>query len=211
MIRIKFDTTQVTKVLDGVKADMDWVSRTSINNVLVNAQQAQWETMLQNFTIRNTAFLKYSVRINFAKRGQYKGMVYIADMPGKNTANIWERFEGGGTKTPARAKNVAVPTDNAWPNRGRQRPARTNPRNLDRSFVIKRGKMDYIAQRRGRKTRVDSSGQDSNIKIMYVLKDNVRIPDRLHFYATTVPIIQDQLPSEITRLLESSIRKYARR
>ena len=210
MIKFKFDTLAVKGVLDGVKADIDWVSRTAINNVLLEAQQAQYETMLQNFTIRNTAFLRYSVRIQFAKRGQYRGMLYIADMPGKRTSDIWAKFEGGGTKTPQRSKNLAVPTDEAWPNRGRVRPSRTNPRNLDRSFVIKRGKDTYIAQRKGRRARIGADGTDSNIRIMYLLKNGVRIPDRLHFYATVVPIVENKLPAEITRLLDSSIRRYTR-
>lgn len=210
MIKIKFDTLAVKNVLDGVKADMDWVSRTAINNTLVEAQQMQYETMLQNFTIRNSAFLKYSVRLQFAKRGQYRGQIFIADLPGKQTSDIWAKFEGGGTKTPARSKNVAVPTEDAWPNRGRARPARNNPRNLSRSFVIKRGRSLLIAQRKGGKPRKQSDGTDSNIKVMYVLKNGVRIPDRLHFYATVVPIVENMLPQETLRLLESSIRKYAR-
>lgn len=210
-VRIKFDTLAVKNVLNGVKADIDWVSRTAINNTLVEAQQMQYEEMLQNFTIRNTAFLKYSVRLQFAKRGQYRGMIYIADMPGKRTSDIWAKFEGGGTKTPARSKNVAVPTEDAWPNRGRARPARNNPRNLNRSFVIKRGRSLLIAQRKGGKSRKQSDGTDSNVKIMYVLKNGVRIPDRLHFYATVLPVIDKKLEPEIMRLLDSSIRRYARR
>ncbi|MFN9901966.1 MAG: hypothetical protein ACK55Z_24935, partial [bacterium] len=135
---------------------------------------------------------------------------YIADLGGKQTANIWEKFEGGGVKTPTRGKNIAIPTDEAWPNRGRVKPQRNKPRNLARSFVVKKGTNTFIATRKGSKARLDGSGRDANIKLMYVLEPNVRIPDKLNFYSTVVPTIQDNIIPIATKLLQKSIDRINR-
>ena len=209
-IRVSVDIRDVARAFNALEADMEWVGSSTINDVLKLAQDAQYTTMRENFTIRNEAFLKYSVRLQFAKRGEYEGSIYIANLPGKQTSNIWEKFEGGGVKTPTKGKNIAVPTNDAWPNRSRVKPQRNKPRNLDRSFVVKKGTNTFIATRKGKRSRLDGSGRDANIKLMYVLEPNVRIPDKLNFYATTVPVIQKNIIPVATKLLQKSIDRINR-
>jgi hypothetical protein len=196
----------VKKSLDGVRADMPWVIQNSINNILKGAQQEQYATMRKNFTIRNEAFLKFSVRLQFATRQSGFGRIFIADLGGKKTSNIWNRFEGGAIKTPTKGKNIAIPSNNAWGNRNRPLLQRNRPRNLARSFVIKKGGNTFILARKGRKAKLDGSGNDANIKLMYTLKPNVRIPDKLHFYATLIPYVRNNYTQFVDDSLKFSLK-----
>lgn len=206
-IRIKIDTKQLEDSILGIKADIPWVIQNTINDILKLAQAEQYTTMRKNFTIRNEAFLKYSVRIKFASRQSLTGTLSIADVGGKGTADIWNTFEGGGTKTPKKSKNLAVPSLNAWPNRAGNKPQRNKPRNLINSFILKRGGTTFIMQRKGKRRKVDGSGREVNTKLMYTLTSGVRIPDKLHFYDTVVPVINQNFDTTLDRLLRVSARK----
>ena len=198
-LSIKLNTKEFEDSITGMKADMPWVIQNTINDLLKMAQDAQYKTMRKNFTIRNEAFLKYSVRIQFASRQSQTGALFIADLSGKHTSNIWETFEGGGTKTPTKGKYVAVPTDEAWPNKATIRPTRNKPRNLRNSFVVRHGANKLILNRIGKKGK--------SIQVMYVLRGAVRIPDKLHFYDTVLPVIENNYQSVIERLLTVSMQK----
>ena len=206
-IRIKIDTKELEDSLIGIKADIPWVIQNTINDILKLAQAEQYTTMRKNFTIRNEAFLKYSVRIKFATRQSLTGTLSIADVGGKQTADIWNTFEGGGTKRPTKSKNLAVPSLNAWPNRAGNKPQRNKPRNLINSFILKRGGTTFIMQRKGKRRKVDGSGRDTNTKLMYTLTSGVRIPDKLHFYDTVIPVINQNFNTTLDRLLRVSARK----
>ena len=206
-VTIKINDTDLQKSLSGLKSDLPWVQSSTINDLLKGAQQEQYGVMRQNFTIRNNAFLKYSVRITqFANKRNMSGTLAIADLGTKNTSQIWELFEGGGTKTP-RNKYIAVPSTQAWGNRSRKRPERTNPRNLKGSFVVDRGGKKQIFARVGKSKKKDVNGRDPNVKLMYTLSNGVKIPDKLHFYATTVPYIEKNYQSTLDRLLAVSMKK----
>jgi len=206
-IRIKIDTKELEDSLIGIKADVPWVIQNTINDILKLAQAEQYTTMRKNFTIRNEAFLKYSVRIKFATRQSLTGTLSIADVGGKGTADIWNTFEGGGTKRPTKSKNLAVPSLNAWPNRAGNKPQRNKPRNLINSFILKRGGTTFIMQRKGKRKKLDGSGRDTNTKLMYTLTSGVRIPDKLHFYDTVIPVINQNFNTTLDRLLRVSARK----
>ena len=203
-VQIKVNLDEVKDSINGLKADMPWVLQNTINNLLKGAQQKQFETMRNNFTIRNETFLKYSVRLQFATRQSETGRIYIADIGGKNTSNIWTQFEGGGTKTPTRGKYVAVPTQNAWPNKSKPKPQRNKPRNLDKSFVVKKGTNTFIVARKGRYVK---SNPNANTKVMFVLTPGVRIPDRLHFYSTIIPYINQNFNMTMNDALQYSMKK----
>lgn len=203
-VQIKVNLDEVKDSINGLKADMPWVLQNTINNLLKGAQQKQFETMRNNFTIRNETFLKYSVRLQFATRQSETGRIYIADIGGKNTSNIWTQFEGGGTKTPTRGKYVAVPTQNAWPNKSKPIPQRNKPRNLDKSFVVKKGTNTFIVARKGRYVK---SNPNANTKVMFVLTPGVRIPDRLHFYSTIIPYINQNFNMTMNDALQYSMKK----
>ena len=204
---IKANFDPIIKSIDGLKADMPWVIQNTINNTLKGAQQAQYETMRKNFTIRNETFLKYSERLQFANKQTQMGRIFIGDIGGKQTSNIWNKFEGGGTKIPTRGKNVAVPTEQAWGNKNRPLPQRNKPRNLNRSFVIKKGTSTFIATRKGKRSRLDGSGNDANVKLMFYLTPSVRIPDKLHFYSTIIPYINANAGRFADDALQYSMKK----
>ena len=206
-IRIKINTKGLEDSILGIKADIPWVIQNTINDILKLAQEAQYDTMRKNFTIRNEAFLKYSVRIKFATRQSLSGTLSIADVGGKGTADIWNTFEGGGRKTPKKSKNLAVPSLNAWPNRSGNKPQRNKPRNLINSFILKRGGTTFIMQRKGKRRKVDGSGREVNTKLMYTLTSGVRIPNKLHFYDTVVPVVNQNFDRTVERLLRVSVKK----
>ena len=206
-VYIKANFKPIMDSLDGLKADMPWVIQNTINNTLKGGQELQLQTMRNNFTIRNETFLKYSVRLQFANRQNQTGRIFIADLGGKKTSDIWNKFEGGGTKTPTRGKNIAIPTEQAWGNRKRILPQRNKPRNLDRSFLIKKGTTTFIATRKGKRARLDGSGRDANVKLMYQLSPSVRIPDKLHFYSTLIPYINTNMPRFADDALQYSMKK----
>ena len=206
-VSVKINTDEVTKGLAGIRSDVPWVIQNTINDLLKNAQQEQFTTMRRNFIIRNESFMKYSVRIGFASRQTLSGKLFIADIGGKNTSNIWERFEGGDRKSPTRSKNISVPSTSAWANKGRKLSPKNKPRALLRSFVIKSGGREFIFNRIGKKSKVDSTGRDANVKMMYTLAPNVRIPDKLNFYSTVIPSIEQNYESTINRLLQVSLSK----
>jgi hypothetical protein len=206
-IQIKINTTQVEKGLNGIRSDFPWVIQNTVNDLLKMAQEAQYTHMRQAFTIRNESFLKNSVRITqFARRNNPTGVLAITDLGGKNTSQIWERFEGGGTKTP-RGRFVSIPSNEAWSNRGRQLPANRRPNNLQRSFVIRKNGTPYIFVRRGRGSRGRTQGNDPNIAMFYTLKSGVRIPDKLRFYDTTIPVVERNFQSKLDQLLGVSLKK----
>lgn len=207
MIKIVADFKPIMNSMEGLKADMPWVIQNTINNTLKGAQEAQLGTMRRNFTIRNEAFLKFSVRLQFAQRNNPIGRIFIADIGGKKTSDIWNKFEGGGVKTPTRGKNIAIPTEQAWGNRKRVLPQRNKPRNLDRSFLIKKGTTTFIATRKGKRARLDGSGRDANVKLMFQLSPSVRIPDKLNFYSTVIPYINDNWSRFATDALQYSMKK----
>jgi hypothetical protein len=207
MITIKVNTKDVERGLSGLRSDFPWVISNTINDLLKEAQTAQYQTMRRNFTIRNETFLKYSVRLAFANRRDLSGRLFIADIGGKNTSQIWNKFEGGGTKTPTRSQNLSIPSTEAWGNRARPLPARNKPRNMARSFVIKSRGKQYIFNRKGTKSKKDSNGRDKNITMMFTLKSGARIPDKLNFYSTVVPIIDKNYNITLNKLLQVSLQK----
>lgn len=208
MISIRINAREVEQSINGLRADMEWVLQNTVNDLLKGAREEQLKTMRATFTIRNESFLKNSIRITqYATRQTPTGILGVADLGNKKTSDIWNRFEGGGTKTPTTSKNLAIPSVISWSNRARALPKSSRPRNLKRSFVIKDGGDTYIFNRVGKKSKKDSSGRDPNIKFMYVLKNGVRIPDRLKFYQTVVPYVEQNYNDTINRLLAVSLRK----
>ena len=197
-VSIRIRDEELKKSLAGLKADVPWVTQNAINDTLKSAQEAQWATMRSKFTIRNEAFLKYSVKLKFATRASQTGMIYIADMPGKKTSDIWETFEGGGRRTPYGSKYITVPTDKARSGKNSVVSKSKRPRSLQDSFVLESNNNKFIAQRKGKKQK---------LQIMYILKDSVPIPDLLNFYSTVVPTIQRNIQPNITKLLLVSMRK----
>lgn len=192
-VTINIDANEVLGVLANIPGSARYKLQQLINNSLVDAQRMQYGKMRNQFTIRNEAFLKNSVRIQFAKRevdaDRMEGSIYIANLGGKNTSDIWTGFEAGSIKKSKSGGKVAIPTDNAWPNRNRVKPVRNKPRNLKNSFISREGNKTFVFERKGKKSKKDTTGRDKNVKLMYVLKDSAKLPRRLYFIDTTTTAI----------------------
>jgi hypothetical protein len=214
-VTIEIDTQQVLGVLAGIPGTARYKLQQLINNSLVDAQREQYGKMRTQFTIRNEAFLKNSIRINFAKRDlqadEIQGSIYVANLGGKNTSNIWKGFEAGDIKKSRTGGKVAIPTDNAWPNRGRVKPQRNKPRNLKQSFITREGSKTFVFERKGKRKKKQTSGRDSNVKLMYILKDSAKLPRRLYFYDTVTTAIMKHVRRNIERTAIDIILTSARR
>ena len=197
-VSIRIRDEELRSSLIGLKADIPWVIQNTINDILKSAQQAQYATMRNNFTIRNEAFLKYSVKLAFASRSSQRGSISMVGL-GSQAESVFATFETGGTKTP-QGKNIAVPSTNAWPNRGSKRPERNAPRNLQNSFVMKKGGNKFIMVRKGK-------GRKKPPVLMYSLEQSVRIPSRLHFMDTVIPLINREFQPTLEKLLRVSATK----
>ena len=197
-VSIRIRDEELRASLIGLQADLPWVFQNAINDTLKAAQQAQYATMRSNFTIRNDAFLKYSVKLAFASRSSQRGSISMAGL-GSQAESVFNTFEGGGTKTP-RGKNLAVPSTNAWPNRGSKRPGRNAPRNLTNSFVMKKGADKFIMVRKGKNHKKPPI-------LMYSLEQSVRIPNRLHFMDTVLPLVNREFQPTLEKLLRISATK----
>jgi len=203
------DIDAVTDMYRFIGKQAPYAISRGINSTLVGAQGVQISKMRNNFTIRNEAFLRNSIRIKFASPkpigGTIGGSIFIADLGGKKTSNIWNPFESGGIKRPTKGKNIAVPTDNAWPNRNRVKPERNKPRNLANSFVVKEGANSFIFSRKGKTRRKNTTGRDPNVKLMYVLTKSTPIPRKLFFYNTVLPYIRNKGSSHFNDELRRTI------
>ena len=197
-VSIRIRDEELRASLIGLQADIPWTIQQTINDLLKMAQLAQYETMRKNFTIRNESFLKYSVRLAFATRSSQRGSISMAGL-GSQAESVFSTFETGGTKTP-RGNNIAVPSTNAWPNRGSKRPGRNAPRNLQNSFVMKKGGNKFIMVRKGK-------GRKKPPVLMYSLEQSVRIPNRLHFMDTVIPLVNREFAPTLERLLRVSAQK----
>lgn len=80
----------------------------AINASLITAQKKQLAHMAGEFTLRRPQFAKLSVKITqFAKKTNPVGTIAIA--PPGDRADIFAKFERGGTKRPKDGKNLAIP------------------------------------------------------------------------------------------------------
>ena len=148
------------------------------NDQLVETQREVRNYIEKVLIVRNAAFVKYSTRIQFMGKDLH-GRFYIAPLPGKpDSVNIWRHLEFGGYKRPQKSKYVAVPTKEAWANRRNVLPRKNRPRNIPNAFVVDKGNEKVIFQRT-KKSKAKANQRDTGIKPMYILKPQVKIPDKL--------------------------------
>ena len=195
-LTVKFDTTQIEKALGELKSELPYATSVAINNTLVDVQTANINHMRDVFTIRREAFLKRSVKITrFAKKTDLTGTIEIADVGGKRTADIFTKFERGGTKTATQGRNVAIPSSQVKPSKSGIIPKSRRPANLPRSFKIEEGNTSYIFQR----TRKE-------VRLMYTLKPSVRIPDRMNFVDVGVQTINRVANTNMEKGIERALK-----
>ena len=167
MFKVEFDFAQIEKVALGLNAAADQIPfavAVALNraadvtrNVLIK------QTWPQHVHQRNTSFIAASLTTKDARADKRSASVEIYDRLGRGNLQMQAV---GGTRTP-RGANLAVPSSKIT-RTSRGVPQRLRPGNLANSF--KRGDVIYTKDKRGR------------MKLMYVLKHQTPVPQRVPFY-----------------------------
>ncbi len=112
MIAIRFDVKVSTASLDLAARRMPRAISDAIVDTLTAGQTIQRREMATRFTIRRKVFADQSVKITeFPRRDRLTGVLAIA-APGRtpsDRADIFGKFERGGTKRPRGGRSIAVP------------------------------------------------------------------------------------------------------
>ena len=214
MIRITANTLDFQRQLDDVARQQlpfalaNTLSRTAEEAVALNKSK-----LPGRFTIRTTWVAK-GYRVKHARKNDL-----TATITHKDAYMALQEF--GGTKTPTSAKSVAVPEG------ARPTPAATTPKSKWPGAILKRqgfiihakGK-DLLFQRvqhtkRGklRKSKrnlalaaLPNKGHDPNVRLMYVLKQAVKIKPALHLVDDVRETIKARFAINFDGFLKSAIR-----
>lgn len=199
-LHVRTDMSEVNKMFVGFEKQIPYVMSTTINNTLLDAQQVEQERMLQTFIVRRPNFIKNSVKmIQFAKKDTLTGVLGIADIGGKPTADILSKFEDGGQKTSKTGGKVAIPTEVVVSNKSGLVTKAKRPRQLKNSFKIHtKGGDDLIMQRKGK-------GKRETIQVAYVLKQSVPIDSRLLFHRTAEQVINANMERHFANAYQRAI------
>lgn len=175
-IQVHIDSDQVIKALGRLSQEAPFVLSSAINNTLVDVQTGEIGHINDVFTVRRPRFVKQSVKISkFAKKTELEGIIEIADVGGKPTADILGKFETGKTKTSRKGGNVAIPTSSIRFSKSGVIPAGKRPTTLPNAFKLKTGSgRSFIVHPKGR-------GKKRELVFAYSLKPSVRIDRRLSF------------------------------
>lgn len=186
-IHARINFKEVESMFANAQKQLPYVLSQTINNTLLDAQQVQQERMLQTFIIRRPNFVKNSIKLSqFARKDTLTGILEVADVGAKPTADIWERFETGGTKT-AKSGKLAIPTQLVTTSKTGVISKAKRPRNLRNSFKLKtKSGKEMIMQRKGR-------GKNVKVNVAYILAPSVQIDDRLMFIPTVEEVIAQNL------------------
>jgi hypothetical protein len=173
MIEVTLDKQQLERSLGVFRNQAPYILQTAINKTLLDAQKDIRTGINDRFTVRRQTFVKNSVKITrFAKKTDLTAVIEIADVGGRKTRDILEKFETGGVKRTT--GRVAVPTSYVQPAKNRVITASRRPRNLKHSFKQRIRGNEVIMQRYNRR----------QVRVAYILKDTVRVDNRLGFVDT---------------------------
>lgn len=200
-ISIAFDTKALVANLHGLQQELPSVVNNTINGVLREIQTDEVKHINDVFTVRRPAFVKRSVKITkFSNKQDFKGTIQIADMAGKKTADVLNKFEVGGRKT-ASGGNLAIPLREARGGKNAIVPSGKRPANLPRSFKLEAHGKTFIAQHYGSK-------KNPKTRFMYALKKSVPIDHRLGFVRIGEATIARELDKHIQAALTRALAKH---
>ena len=214
MIRITANTLDFQRDLDDVArhqlpfALANTLSRTAEEAVTLNKGK-----LPSRFTIR-TGWVAKGYRVKHARKNDLTATITHKDA-------FMRDQEFGGTKTPASAKSVAVPEG------ARPTPTATTPKSRwpgailkKQGFVIHAKDKDLLFQRvqhtkkgkvkRGKRNlalaALPTKGHDPNVKLMYVLKQAVKIKPALGLVEDVKETIKARFAINFDGFLKSAIR-----
>jgi hypothetical protein len=198
---VTIDLEQIKQVMTHYADDVRYVTSQAINQTVKDVQSAIRAKMQGEFTIRRRAFLNQSVKIKpFASKALLSATIGIMDIGGKPTADIFAKFEDGGTKT-AQSGRVAVPTSFIRRSPTQIVSSDKKPRSLNKSFVIKDNRGDDLIMQRVAK------GKYAGVQVAYVLKHDVPISPRLNFYSTATATINQRFDINFQNAFQRAIDK----
>ena len=182
-----------------VREDLPYITARSINDTAVDVQKGQWAHMRSKFTIRNETFLRHGVKIKpFARKTDdpIQARVMIGSPGGDQRADIFAKFEEGGTKRATDGGRIAVPGESIRRSKGGRIRKRDRPTELIRRYDLKpqgsrvfSGKGTGVWQGKRGVFMIRKSGGQGGIfrrkggelEVLYDFAPVVRIPASLDF------------------------------
>lgn len=180
MLTISIDMTATQKMLAEAQKQIPYATSRAINQTLKDAQTAIVSNIKTAMTIRNQAFVKFSVKLTKqARKHDLEGILAISDLPNKQSADILSKFDFTSTitrKEPQEAHLLAVPTEAVRPTKESIIPRSMYPKNmLDAVKMLSRSGVPILAAPLGR-------GKHRQITTAYLLVQSVPIPHLFNFY-----------------------------
>lgn len=177
MTSIRTNAAEVALSLKDIPArQIPFALASTINIVVQDAQAAQVRAMHRAFQIRRADFLRRQVKIHqFASKRDLRAHLGFAG----DRADVFAKFEAGGTKTPRGGRTIAVPVE-ARRNKRDLITAANRPKQLlatasKRAFLVRGADGDgVILQRVGR-------GRRTKTRVLYGLTPRVQLPASLGF------------------------------
>lgn len=215
MIDLRVDLHPPPRLFGALARQLPFAISTAINETLKDVQTRERARILTRFTIRRRPFAERAVKIKpFSTKRTLAGVVKIEPPGGPSRADIFAKFERGGTKRPRDGQHIAVPIDARRTKSGvvskTQRPkafrfvrrttrrGKVQARGERRTFIITNGSPG-IYQRVGR-------GRSSRIRLLYAFERSVRIDRRLHFVETARRTVRERYARNFHEALLRAIR-----
>ncbi|WP_441267952.1 hypothetical protein AB7G19_16435 [Bradyrhizobium sp. 215_C5_N1_1] len=183
MFKIEFDYDQLlqpAKSIEGVADQLPYALSLAMNrsadvtrNLLI---RSTWPTHVKQ---RNASFISASLTTRDARASKQSLAVEIYDKLDRGNLQMQAK---GGTRSPQGGSNLAVPASNV-PKTSRGVPARLRPKNMP--AAVRKGDVLYAKDKKGR------------LRLLYVLKQQTRVPKRVPFYEDFAASMQRELERNI--------------
>jgi hypothetical protein len=169
---------QVPFALSQALNDAAKVARTEIVDVV-------WP---RTMNVHNSAFMGWIMRTNFADKHNLEVSIY-----NREPREFLPRQAEGGTKTPHRGRQIALPSGFVNASRGSGGvPRWLRPRNVPNSFR----KGDAIFQRIGK----------DRLRLLYTLKGQARVPKRFPAHETWARIMRSEVMRAFGPRMQAAMR-----
>jgi hypothetical protein len=219
-IDVNVDATALLDRLHNADKRISYAVVNAINATAKTIQRAEQLEAQDEFTIRKPAFMLRQVAIIKPFASVSQGRAYAEIAVGQKRRLLLSQFEVGGVREPFKGKSVAVPVE-ARPSKQASVPEALWIQRLK----FRRPKATTAATRRGRRLGVvgkvweglngtyliPGAGIFQRVgtgvsRVLYVFAQHVKLPKRLHFYATAERIgrrvFAKNLRAEVTAALE---------
>lgn len=196
-VSIQLDMSDTQNLLANAQQQIPYATAQAINNTMKGAQTAIGNDIKNSMIIRNAAFLKYSLKITqFARKTNLEGVLSIADLPGKQSADLLSKFDTTSNitrKEPKQAHELAIPTAQVQPHKQSIIPSSKRPRNLDAIKIKAKSGVDILVAKNGRSKRAP-------LQVLYILsKRGVPISHRFSFFTIGQRYVMEHFQDEFDK------------